>query len=256
MDEKIKRKLIINYFTAKFPGWTIFLIIVGVILFFSSFGFFKSSVGGGVFLLFIGLLLIGLSILGIIKRKKSPTDSQFDEWINEDLALLQKKALNKTGIDESQLVGAYVPITGFPWSFNLGGSFFSYKKGKDNILRFTPIECTILNFTENQIIVYKCFLDLSTGNSLNESTDEYFYKDVVSVSTKSESKTINLGVKLGTFQTNEAEMFSLTTSGGTSISVLLRDRSLITKLGGGEMPTNKAEQAIQVVRKMLRDKKS
>ena len=55
-------------------------------------------------------------------------------------------------------------------------------------------------------------------------------------------------------QLNAAEMFTLTTSGGTSIEVLLRDPTLIQKIGG-EMPTTKADKAIQSIRTMLRDKK-
>jgi len=104
-------------------------------------------------------------------------------------------------------------------------------------------------------LAYTCVLDFTTGKALNESTDEYFYKDVVSVSTKSESRTVNIP-KLGTLQLNTAETFTLTTSGGTSLSVLLRDPTLIEKMGGGEIPTTRAEKAIQTVRKMLREKKA
>jgi len=36
---------------------------------------------------------------------------------------------------------------------------------------------------------------------------------------------------------------------------VLKDDSLIQKLGGGEIPTTTAERAIQAIRKMLREKK-
>ena len=105
-----------------------------------------------------------------------------------------------------------------------------------------------------QIISYQCCLDLLTGNYLNESTDEYFYKDVVSIATKTESKTYSSD-KFGDVQLNAAETFVLTTSGGTSIEMVLRDPKLIEMMGGGNIPTTEAERAIQVVRKMLREKK-
>jgi hypothetical protein len=48
----------------------------------------------------------------------------------------------------------------------------------------------------------------------------------------------------------------LTTSGGTHIDVVLRAPELIKQMGGGDIPTTRAEKAIQTVRKMLREKKS
>ena len=43
--------------------------------------------------------------------------------------------------------------------------------------------------------------------------------------------------------------------GGTSIEVILRDPGLVSRMGGGEMPTTRAEKAIQAVRKMVRESK-
>jgi hypothetical protein len=105
--------------------------------------------------------------------------------------------------------------------------------------------------------------------ALSERTDEYFYRDVVSVSTQSKSKTyenaeIGKGLSegllksmmiAGKLQFNAAEMFILTTSGGTSIEVVLRDPQLIERAGGGSIPTDMADKAVQTVRKMLREKK-
>ena len=72
--------------------------------------------------------------------------------------------------------------------------------------------------TQHQIISFQCSFDLLTGNCLNESTDEYFYKDVVSVATKTISLTYSTE-KFGTLQLNAAETFVLTTSGGTSVEI-------------------------------------
>lgn len=100
-----------------------------------------------------------------------------------------------------------------------------------------------------------------SGKNLNTNTDEYFYKDVVSISTKTIFRTYKiedkkLAKELGgkNIELNEAETFSLTTSGGTSVEIILRDPKL-TKLMG-EIPTIQSEKTIQSVRKMLRDKKT
>ena len=88
-----------------------------------------------------------------------------------------------------------------------------------------------------------------------ESTDEYFYRDIVSVSTSTDTYEIKLS-KGETITLKEAVTFKLTTSGGNSVSALITDPELIKKMGGGDIPTDQADSAIQVIRKMLREKKS
>jgi len=63
-------------------------------------------------------------------------------------------------------------------------------------------------------------------------------------------------VHADSIQFNAAETFNLTTSGGTSIDVVLSDVELIEALGGGEIPKHRAEKAISSVRRMLREKKA
>jgi hypothetical protein len=248
-----KRGQIKKYFK-EFPKWAVWMIIIGI-PFLAYYG--------------LGLVLIGIGIWGLVDYNKKPTEAQMDTWLEEDLKMLHNKALSKTGTDPSELVGEPVMVTG-PRFWNIAGAEVAFKKGKDNILRFTPVGVTVLNFTPNQLIAYGSALDLTTGNALNESTDEYFYRDVVSVSTKTKSMTVQfsgtgavkgglMGGLMGALKTglqlNSAETFELTTSGGTSIEVVLRDPSLIEKMGGGDIPTTRAEKAIQTVRKMLREKK-
>ena len=167
--------------------------------------------------------------------------------------MAKTRSLQKLSIDESELVGEPVVVTG-PRIGNTGGAPFLYKKGKDGRLRFTPINVTVLHMTQNQLVSYQACLDLTTGNLLNESTDEYFYKDIVSVATKTISQTVETE-KFGTVQLDAAETFVLTTSGGTSVETMLRDPKIIQLMGGGDIPTTDAEKAIQAIRKMLREKK-
>lgn len=237
-----KREQIKKYFKP-FPKWAVWMIIIGL-----PFLYFYG----------LGLVLIGLGIWALVEDwTKKPDDAQMDAWLEEDLREAHRKALSKTGTDASELVAEPVTVTG-PRFWDTAGAEWAFKKGKDEKLRFTPVSVTVLNFTPNQLISYSAALDLTTGNALSESTDEYFYRDVVSVSTKTRSITVH-GTGKGEFsgvqQLNEAETFELTTSGGTSIQVFLRDPSLIKKMGGGSISTSSAEKAIQPVRKMLREKK-
>ena len=249
-----KREQIKNYFKP-FPRWlTIFMVI----------GFFLIPAGIGVLMILFGLYKI------FAWRRKKHNDKQIDIWIEEDLQQMQKQALIKTGLDESELVSDFVMITGLRLA-NIGELKIGMRKGQDNIIRFNPIGVTMINFTEHQLVTYQCALDLETGNPLSESTDEYFYKDVVSVSTQTESISLdksmlslsNTGivktalasfVQNGKLQLNTANIFVLTTAGGDSIKVVIDDPTLVKSMGGGIIPTDRADTAIKAVRRMLRDK--
>lgn len=205
-----------------------------------------------------GVIIAGVLISFNIAKKRflaRPTDAQMDQWLEENLKELSKASLIKMDIDSSSCIDIPVTVTG-PRLWDKADAKLLYRKGNDNQIRFTPINATIITFTEKQLLAYNCVLDFTTGRALNESTDEYFYKDVVSVSTKTESKTIKLDDCEQTLQLNAAETFTLTTSGGTSISVLLRDPELAKFMGGGEIKISNAEKTIQVIRKILREKKS
>jgi hypothetical protein len=238
------RASIEKYFMSKFPKWAIFLIVIGVLMLLAP-GIVK----------LVGLVLIAGGGFAIYNATQVASDADIDQWTQDDLSKLNKRSLDKMGIDATEVVSEGVIITG-PRLSNLGPAKFGYRKGKDNILRFTPVNSTIINFTQSQLLVYRCALDLITGNTVNEATDEYFYRDVVSVQTASETVSVSLpGTEFQGLQCNATETFKLTTSGGTSVSMALRDPSLIQKMGGGEMPTTTAERAIQTIRKMLREKK-
>ncbi len=237
MANEVKREAIKKYFKP-FPKGAVWAILIGIPLLF-AYG--------------LGIIPIAIGIIMLVTWNKKPTDSEMDKYIAEYLSLAKSRSLQKTSIDESELVGESVVVTG-PRFWNTAGSDILFKKGKDAILRFTPINISVLHMTQNQIVSYQCCLDLTTGNYLNEATDEYFYKDVVSVATKTESKSYQ-SEKFGTIQLNEAEMFVLTTSGGNFVEIVLKDPKLIEMMGGGDIPTTEAERAIQVVRKMLREKK-
>lgn len=261
MEEK-NREQIKRYFEV-FPGWSIAAIAIGVVIVAASDGFLGYAVG---------IAAIGLAGLAIFRwSTQRPTDQQMDAWRNEDLDQLGAKAMAKSCLDSSDVVRDPVVVVG-PRLRNLGGAFFGFRRGTDGKARFTPLNVTVINFTENQLVTYQCALDLTTGNALNECVDEYFYNDVVSVATKSETLTCALNEldekvlsqatnlkKLAvndSIQVNSAESFVLSTSGGTSVQVRINEPILVQGLGGGSLPTELSENAVQAVRKMLRDKKA
>ena len=245
-----------------FPRWTIWVIVIGVV------GLVASGAGVPTIVGIAGIALILAGIAGILFWRAKPSDQEMDRWINEDVEKLKPVAVNKTGLDGVKTYGDTVVVKG-PRFWNTGGAFVGVKRGKDGEIRFTPIEVTIINFTKDQLVAYQCALDLMTDKPLSESTDEYFYQDVVSVSTQSKTTTYDKStmtrqgrkalkplMKGGRLQLNSSENFVLTTAGGTSLEVFLRDPRLIEMAGGGRIPTGTAEKAIGAVRTMLRVSRS
>ena len=93
----------------------------------------------------------------------------------------------------------------------------------------------MLFFSQNEVHCYTYNFD-TTQNKHTEATDVYFYRDIVSVSTASESTEV---LK----ETVDYESFKLTTAGGTALQVSLRDVS-------------NAQRSINAMRALLKAKKS
>ena len=257
--QKINRRKIAQYFKKSKAGR---IAIIAFILGGSSLAI-PPAVPVGVVLIIIGL------VTPFVFGPKRPSDKQMDAWLDIDLEDASKHALKKLSLHEDDLVAESVYVIG-PRFWDIGDSRIGFRKGKDKVIRYTPVGITIIFFTQHQLVGYQCALDLLTGHPLNEGSDEYFYKDVVSVTTKTESVTIHLTkgdvktfkkASLDKLVENDmlhfkmAEKFVLTTSGGTALQVVLRDPNLAELVGGGTLPTDRADAAIRSVRKMLREKK-
>ena len=218
----------------------------------------------------VAFVVLAAVILRITVWANRPSAEQMDAWLERDLGNLRDRALIRCGLIGIPLTSAAVLLTG-P-RLDARGAEFQFRVSRRGVARFTPVGVTILNFTEHQIFAYQCVLDRLTGNALFETTDEYFYRDVVSLSTRNESLTfdkrdlpraarrvLRAQIRSGKLQIQTAEVFSLTTSGGTKIEVIisvLLDRLDRAVMGpGGRVDVDVAEQAIAGMRKMLREKK-
>ena len=121
------------------------------------------------------------------------------------------------------------------------------KKGKDGFNRYSIWTIQVFAFTENYLCSYKCQYNWIKNTYINESTNEFFYKDVVSVKTDTISSAYALmnGQRLV-----HSEAFQLKL-GGDEVTVITNDANLNTS----SVMVSKAEKAVQSIRAMLRDKK-
>ena len=216
----------LKYFSEFSPKLPIGLIVVGAIVFLAGLG---GSAGAAI----VGLLLIAAGVAIIyFKLNGKLSDQEYDNAVISMLDGIDQKALNKLGIDEDE-VKEIDPIT---FDGYVVSGFDYAKKGKDNKWRTNKYQSTTLLFSANEVHCYT-YTYSTTEEKKTEATDVYFYKDIVSVSTASDT------VKYpGEDKDTEYEYFKLTTAGGTALTVTLRD-------------VEGAQRSINAMRQLLKQKK-
>lgn len=193
----------------------------------------------GVFLLavspIIGLLAIAIGVIIIVLQVKGrPTDEEIDATVTSQLRNMKARALKKLGVDEDE-VSEIAPITFDGYVYNRA----LIKQGKDGKYRSNKYQAVMFFFSANEV---HCFTyDFSiTESSQKESTDVYFYRDIVSISTQTDGTEYSVGKsKSSQF---DYEYFRLTTTGGTSISCAVRN-------------VDDAQRSIRGMRSLIKSKK-
>lgn len=163
----------------------------------------------GIIIIAVGALLIFLQVKG------RPTDADIDAAVTSQLANMKARALQKLGIDEDE-VNEIAPISfdGFVYDNAL------IKRGKDGKHRSSKYQAVMFFFSGSEVHCYTYDFSI-VESSQSESTDVYFYKDIVSVSTQTEGSEYSVGK--GKSSKFDYEYFKLTTSAGTSISCAVRN---------------------------------
>lgn len=205
--------------------WGIIIAVIGFIVLAAA----KSAVGV-IFLLIGAGMIVGSVFVRKNTNSKIVTDQDYEAQIANNLVGLRERAMNKLGLDEDE-VNEIEPIKLDGFRYGNGGEL---KIGKDGLYRSSKYEAIMLFFSQNEVHIYKWMFD-TLEKEQRESTEVYFYKDVVSVSTQTD--TIEVGsTKL------DNESFKLTTTGGTYVSVSIRD-------------AEHAQRSINAMRALIKNKK-
>lgn len=208
--------------------------------------FQPANLKAGIIVCLIGLVLLAASpIVGIIaiafgalliyiQVGGRPTDEEIDAAVTSQLKDMKTRALRKLGVDEDE-VSEIAPITFDGYVYNKA----LIKQGKDGKYRSSKYQAVMFFFSSNEV---HCFTyDFSiVESSQKESTDVYFYKDIVSVSTQTEGTEYSVGK--GKSSQFDYEYFKLTTTGGTSISCAVRN-------------IDDAQRSINGMRSLIKNKK-
>ncbi len=240
--EKGKRRRIKLYFLPRY----FWVITAAVILLGTSIAIFADKSRG--LAAFASILTIMATAIFIYLVYRRANTKLIDKYFIEDLEMLKtKRAIDKLGIEPQQLVResaiAYGPVIE-----GKGRMFVQDRKDRKN--RYRKIRVIVAAFGAHQLLTYQCVFDFTTGKSANETTDEFFYDDVVSASTGTGFWEYRLNGKV--ISDKEVELFKLTTSAGTDITIPIRSKYIGSS---GDKPIALAGDTVQAIRCMLREKK-
>lgn len=179
---------------------------------------------------------------------KNISDEEYDQLVRDKCASLnlKQKALDKTGIDESQ-VKEIAPIEFQHWHYDKNTRV---KRGKDGKYRTSSYQVTWMFFSDKQVFVYQYTFNMDEDGK-KERTEEYFYKDITNFSTSSESeekesweagKGCLNAVPTVSRQNVEHDVFKLIVPGDQFLCDMVND--------------SEAESKIQAMKQKLREKKA
>jgi len=116
---------------------------------------------------------------------KTMSDVQYDELVKSTISKqdFKKKALDKIGLDESELK-EIDPVHFEGWAY---GNNISYaKRGKDGNWRSSAYQVSWLFFSSTQVYLYQNTIHFDKDDK-KVATEEYFYKDITNFSTSTDT---------------------------------------------------------------------
>lgn len=189
----------------------------------------------------IGGPLIALSIIGAIVwalyekfSSKRSEEQAVDACIEADLSNFKERALLKLGLVNEQIsiitpikvLGPYYGYSEVKIKRGLIGQIFGFfrdlfihktrlvfKYGSDDVVRYSLIQAHMFFFSESQIYVYEINYDICSGDIFEESTAEYFYRDIDCVITGEKTEKIISKKKV---YNKKFEFFRVIVTSGTS----------------------------------------
>jgi hypothetical protein len=185
----------------------------------------------------VGVIVIALGGFWVYSLQKGGvTDADVEAAIDRAGASAQQTGLQKLGLDPSEVnLIQPVVIEGPDFKKTRG----KVRKGKDGIVRTAANKVLVLYFSEHMVHCYTYHFDITAPSIHTQETDEYFYRDVVSVATATEEEKISVK---GKTETVNYDAFLLRNAGGESLRV--------AAYNGGQLA-----QSISGMRALIQQKK-
>ena len=259
-----KRRRIRAYFTPR-PTWPAWMTGIGIVVLLIGLGVHSVLFG------LVGLAVAGGAIYVWVAKPGVATDAEVDACTADDRLRVPSRATQRSGMDPDNFVEAPI-VFAYGLGFTAAGNGFkASRRGADGVRRFTPVGSTVVNMTRNQLLVYQCTIDLTTGNIINEQTKEIFWRDVVSVDTATETRTLsvaqlplrerNLLVQDGWHIVNDVIQFdgeesvSISMTSGQSVKLAFWDGRQADKDGpGGDTQNDRALGRLRYVVRNMKER--
>jgi hypothetical protein len=181
-----------------------------------------------------------------------PSDAQIDAWHAEDLERLKPHALSKLDLIEEQV---HADNPKGPLVVVGSGPSPQVRIGRDGKVRFSSHEILIMYLTPYHLAAFKCVIDLHDGAIRTETTQEYHYDDVVSVSTQTDNSALTWYSEGQLRQSATHERFAVSVASGEQISVAVGFTASMDVDRNSKFDFSGAADAIRVIRARLREKK-
>ena len=193
--------------------------------------------------------IVVAGIIAFVLYSGKPSDSEIDAQRDTFMQTLKEQAIRKLGIDEEEAnIAEPLFLKGYMFGRSVLGDKANQKlcdkRGSDGIWRSPECVLSVFFFTENEIHFYRKTVSL-VSDSFKEYTEEFFYKDIVSIKTD-EIETPWIDPKTGI----ESQTYK-----SRHISFMLRNT-------GGETTecscsnTEEADNAVNAMRNLVRQKKN
>lgn len=186
------------------------------------------------------------------KAEPKPSDEQMDKWRSGDLERIRKQSLPKLDLVQDQVMGNPndpIMVVGPSEGARLA-------VGKDGMLRFSSHDIVIVYLTDYHLAAYSCTVNMATGLETKESTQEYHYKDVVSVATQADNSRLFKVIVDGQDKPlADYQKFALSVASGERIEVVIAFPQFGDIIKNARLAPTGAENAVKVIRAMLREKK-
>jgi hypothetical protein len=135
------------------------------------------------------------------------SDAEYDAIVEKTLLDAKKEAMETINLDEKEI--AEIEPVHFE-KYKFAGAYS--KKGNDGKRRSSKLELTWLFFSDSQVFLYTKTKSFDDSRE-KIATEEFFYKDITSFSTVTDSETIEL--PNGESMTLESTSFKLVVPGGS-----------------------------------------
>lgn len=185
-----------------------------------------------------------------------PSDREVDLWFDEAIERLEAESLEILELTREQCESAEPRCIRSPVLWYTAGvdpADLVWKVGQDGMARFGVYQISYLWLAEDLVGIFRCDYDFIRDAVLNEQTQEFFYGDILSISTRREASALSLPTGQSLLSKEE---FKITVAGDQHFEMMISSDELWELTGAEKVPDDGLEATINALRTKIRDKKA